>query len=265
MGKASRTKEQRRTDPTLPSHLRKDPEEILADLVVPSIEGKELLVTSAPAGVNDDLPPVMSFYRGGVAVARGICREVCRDDALECVLNATVLFAADAVGLVVDSHATSVRVNPTTGKPWGATRESEMQDLCNELGYCETGLITDTIYIARFERAGHTYWCSLPYHVHHSTEEAAGEVIWVKHSEVGGYGVAEPGHRSKRLEGLIPDTLRDAFAAPICLSTEHVAKVASESNITLEESRHYADMAAVMELMTHGRGRWDVGLATAGS
>jgi hypothetical protein len=121
-----------------------------------------------------------------------------------------------------------------------------MQSLCDKLGYCDTGLVTDMIFIARFERDGRWFSASLPYHAHHSAKGRPGTVVWSEDpQQVTFMSGRTPGKR--QLLGLVPDTIRDAF--------KHAAGGRLDRARRAQADRHFAAV-----LRAGGERRWSIAL-----
>lgn len=119
-----------------------------------------------------DITPNVTFYRDGAQVAHFMGMRVNKYDAIAAVHLGVRLLEADEVVVSLDSHITHVMENPRTGKPWGP---NEMQNLCNDEGACDTGLITDTIVTMRCAPNAPAAMINRKYHVNHTKRE----VHWV--------------------------------------------------------------------------------------
>lgn len=93
-------------------------------------------------------------------------------DAIAIVTLGVRFLDADEVVVSLDSHMTSNPLNPKTGEPWGP---NEMQNLCNDEGACDTGIITDAITTIRIGPDRPSAMISRKYHVNHEKRE----VHWV--------------------------------------------------------------------------------------
>jgi hypothetical protein len=218
-------------------------ERLLAGAVEAARLTKESIVAEAGRRENDVMAPVVVLFRYGKPVATGRCTQVSRDDALELAFYGVQVFGADAVELWNDSTYTTSPTNPVTGRPW---RRGEMQSLCNTLACRETGLVTDMIFIARFERDGRWFSASLPYHPHHSAKGRPGTVVWSEDPQhVVFMSGRTPGKR--QLLGLVPDTIRDAFT--------HAAKNQLDRATRAQADRHFA-----AAFCAGGEGRWSIAL-----
>lgn len=170
----------------------------LAEAKVEQIRAMKNGALADTSRVSHDLTPMLDVWRDGRLVAAIICRQVDRDEALNAAGIAVPGLGADAVVMVFDAHMTSAAVNPATGERWGP---NEMQKLCDDGDACDTGLITDCMVIQEVHRDGSGRLITLPYHVH----KTARTIAWFP----GDDPVA-----STSVEGLIADTLRDAFRQP---------------------------------------------------
>jgi hypothetical protein len=244
----------------------------LADMALPTLVHKEDLVREARPSSNDDISPFVRIYRDGEAVVTAACRDVNVDEALEFAVLAMPAFDADAVTLAVDAHYTKSALNPTTGRPWGP---HEMQNLCDKLGYCETGLITDAISIQRYERSGVNYSAMFPYVAVHSKFERPatkctgqrpnrkkaakrtlrrGHVIWSPRAE---YMTASPGSL-RQTEGRIAATIAQGFAETVDAewSDVHLPELARLVGTSEPDARLQIDVLLIKLIAARGEGRW---------
>lgn len=126
----------------------------------------------------------------------------------DCGLYAARLMASvtncDYILFSFDTHMSQHQNNPTTGKPWAP---GEMQRMCDEEGYCDTGNIRDNLAVAIVRRSdAKIYFASIPYHFH------KGEVMYFDPSPPMSEwdGLGEGGV----MKGTIPDGLREAMTEP---------------------------------------------------
>jgi hypothetical protein len=230
-------------------------ETLLAAIAAAAISAKEKLVAEAEVSDIDDLAPLIQIQRAGSVVATAFCDRVNRDDALEFTLNAVPLYAADAVTLVLDTHYTASSLNPVTGKEWGP---GEMQGLCDTLGYCEKGLLTDALYATCFERDGRWHSGLFPYHAHHSEPGKPGRMSWSTDPAQQIY-LAGGGTSELQLGGFVADTVTEAFSHA-CV--DHAAAIENGAlhGISADQVRFVADCSATRTLLGFGQGRWSVAL-----
>lgn len=119
-----------------------------------------------------DIAPNVTWLRDGVLVANFLGTRVNKYDAIALVVMGSRMLSADEIVVSMDTHISSELINPKTGKPWVP---GEMQNLCNDEGACDTGLITDAISTFRLGKDVPSAMLSRKYHVNHATRE----VHWV--------------------------------------------------------------------------------------
>lgn len=198
---------------------------------------KQSRVSEAEVGHNDDIGPVLEFFRGGEMVCTVFCTQVNRDHGLEAAYQLAPALEADAVTMAVDAHYTNRMNDPRTGKPW---EPHSMQNFCNEEGACDLGLITDCIYSMKAHRDGTFLWSNRPYHVHHASEDAPGEVVWIDEIHEGKTMPRFGGHDSttmaagQGMSGLVPDALFEALNQPSL--EERLKDAATTEDEALKES-----------------------------
>lgn len=87
-----------------------------------------------------------------------------RDAMLHAARVMGLITGADYLVACFDSHASKSMINPVTGREWGP---HEMQNLCDQQGFCETGLIRDELVVAIVRRSdAKIRMQTLPYHFH---------------------------------------------------------------------------------------------------
>lgn len=107
----------------------------------------------------------------------------------------------DYLLLSYDTHATTLAVNPNTGQPWGP---GEMQKMCDDEGFCDTGQMRDNLVITVIRRSDqkiHNHF--IPYHFH------KGGLMFFEETDLDEW-VDDEKHRHG---GRIPDALRAIMAA----------------------------------------------------
>lgn len=260
----------------------KEMEELAEKEIGPFLESmqrrKADLVRDAKPGQNDDITPWIDLYRDGKHVASVLCSRVDRDQALEAIHALVPSMEIDRVSLCVDAHMATQMTNPETGKDWGP---NEMQGLCDRLGYCETGLITDCIYIVDHTRDGRQLWGQALYHAHHSADDKPGEVVWVENrrpsdddsdDKVMPKFMGARGESSAwRLGGYVTDVIESAFKVPTF--DQRVAELGREDEstrkvlesldelrqgLTPEEERAHRDCGIAKGFMLAKRGEYAV-------
>lgn len=163
---------------------------------------KESAVAAATNGEIDDVPPFVEFHRDGEPFMLFITAQIDRDMALTAIMLGVPIFAIDEMYLMFDAHMSREMNNPATGKPWGP---GGMQKACDEDGACSLGVITDCLTFMSMTRDGEVSMANVPYHV-----DKTNHVVCWHDDEF--RATKEEG--AVKLEGLVPDRIRDAFAAP---------------------------------------------------
>lgn len=140
-----------------------------------------------------------------------------RDAGLHAATLLASITGCDYIVLSFDTHATSLQHNPKTGKPWGP---GEMQAMCDEEGFCETGQMVDVLQVAVVRRSdAKIRMKGIPYHFHQ------GNLIFYDAMPDGipmGFDEWEHGD-TQTTGGVMPDALRAAMRAPTVNSyrTQH--------------------------------------------
>lgn len=124
-----------------------------------------------------------------------------RDAGLHAATIMASTTGCDYIMFSYDTHVTSLRNNPKTGEPW---KRGEMQAMCDEEGFCETGQMTDNLVMTLVDRAGHLYFAGIPYHFH------KGEVMFYEEKPP----LDELTTDGTEMSGIIPDGLREAMSGP---------------------------------------------------
>lgn len=112
-----------------------------------------------------------------------------------------------------DTHMSSKQNNPVTGEPWKA---GEMQNLCDEQGYCDTGNIRDNLVVCIIRRSDlKLRFESIPYHFHKPNGVDSEIMFWDNHlmSEWDEDQAENP--IPGQMSGRIPSALREAMSAPL--------------------------------------------------
>lgn len=120
-------------------------------------------------------------------------------------LHAVDIMAACGADFIVfsfDTHMTSLPMNPKTNKPWGP---GEMQAMCDEEGFCDTGQMRDNLVVAIVRRSDlKLYFHSIAYHFHKGELQFFPETHMSEWEDEG-----EPGHG--KMTGTIPNRMREAM------------------------------------------------------
>lgn len=202
-------------------------------------------------GGTGDIPPMVFFERAGAIVATAVAPEVDRDQGLAIAEIGIPGFAADAVTWVADTHMAKTPTNPATGKPWGP---NEMQNACDNDGACAVGVLQDALLLVRVERHLGMRTTHLPYDV----DKAKRATTW--------HDVVEFDAKGMDVQGLIPETLREAFAE----RTTRAALIAQNAlPIGLPERQQQSVDAVIVTLLKAGGAtvviRTEAGLTAVGS
>lgn len=165
------------------------------------------VVSDRKAGQNDDLAPVLDFRRDpdDETVALVFCVNVDRDEALQAASVGVPGWEADHLICLLDAHQSDERFL----EHYGHTPDPfELQDLCDNEGACELGLITDAIMILEAWRSGRLRMTNVPYHVH----KTARTVHWIEDDRFACFDTEE--HKDGGLAGIVPEALRHFFTIP---------------------------------------------------
>jgi len=161
------------------------------------------------AGNEDHVPAMVeAWVEGEGPVWSAMVADVGESSPRDCALFAASIMSritgADYILFCVDTHMSHSQVNPTTGKPWAP---GEMQRMCDEEGYCDTGNIRDNLMVAIVRRSdAKIYMTGIPYHFH------KGEVMYFDPQPPMDEWNDEGG--VKQMGGTIPDTLRQVIQQP---------------------------------------------------
>lgn len=205
---------------------------------------KEQAVADMEDRGTDDIQPLIEVWRDGEPILFIMCPNVDRDEGLDAAYYSIRGLAADRIVMMLDAHVTKNMTNPKTGKPWGP---GEMQAACDDDGACNLGLITDCLVINDVSRDGNFTMHTLPYHVN----KDAKEVHWQE---------GENEHTMKeddesKLEGLIPNVLRDAFAKPTFFDeySKQIGLSPEEAGLSKVEAQAMQDSVTVFRMLTMGQ------------
>lgn len=169
---------------------------------------KEGLVAEAAPDENDDVCPIVEGRRNNETKVLVTCHDVDKRQAFMASRIIASGVECDEIWLALDTHASNSRINPVTGKPWGM---GEMQNLCDNEGACELGLITDAMVLMQETRdRSQAAFVQLPYHVHKTDRS----VRWVTENDLIADSMDED-NSSVRFSGLVVDEVREAFELPL--------------------------------------------------
>lgn len=166
-----------------------------------------------------DISPHVAFFRDGEQIASFLALEVNKQHAIAAVTIGASMLDADEVVVSMDTHVSSNPINPKTGESW---KPGEMQNLCNDEGACDTGLITDAIATIRVGKDVPTVMLNRKYHVNHTTREVHWVDPWdcaIEHDEAKMTGYVLESFRAAWTQGMPrfpmppkPDGMSDAEA-----------------------------------------------------
>jgi hypothetical protein len=170
---------------------------------------KESMVRKEP---KYDIPPMIEAWRGDHLLSLMV-QDVDRDEGLK-AFGLVCAMQPSVVTFTTDTHQTQSPTNPKTGERW---KEHEMQNLCDNEGACDTGVLIDALMSVAMTPDGHAAMWTSPYHIH----EADRKVMWAPHEglhfeeepvvwEAGKEGVAAIS--GGEIQGLVADRMRQAFS-----------------------------------------------------
>lgn len=203
-------KPRRHTRSAEPTHAEHHKEDILSDWTIPW----EAIVERHRARIEDHdsyIPFFVEAWSIGEDTPRVIT--VIPEAAWPVAPRDAMLYAADVMALclgadyivcVYDTHISKSMINPVTGKKWGP---GEMQNLCDEQGFCDTGIIRDELVVTAIRRSNRKIRLeSLPYHFHR------GELMeFPDRNIVNEWDRTRSDAEGTHSGGLIPDRLRAAM------------------------------------------------------
>lgn len=181
---------------------------------------------------DDDAPSLTVWVNGTETIQP-------RDAMLHAADILTATCEPDYLVLSYDTHMASSPINPTTGKPWG---EHEMQGLCDDQGFCDTGQIRDNLVVNVLRCSDASiYMHCVPYHV------ADGKVQYFPDESVMSEWAGDDPSYDARFQGLIPDSLRRSVRrAPLAARLEQEVGVSlADFQMTPDQERMQRIMAAM--------------------
>lgn len=192
---------------------------------------------------TDDMNGIIEVWRDGDPLLTIFTPDIDRDQALNAVWFTIPAVQADRVVLTMDAHLARNPINPNTGEPWA---HGEMQEACHQDKMCSSGVITDCLIINDVRRDGTYHMYTLPYHIDEAAKEAGGQPVAVHWNDE--MDVWETGGDVSELQGLVPDTIREAF------EKEYDLHSLPAPGLTDEERLAATDAAAITKLVIEGYG-----------
>ena len=178
----------------------------------------------------EPITPMVWLDRDGVRVAAFRCADAWLTDALDLVLNAVPLYAADTVALAFEG--------PAYERPGD--------------------LSANAIHVVRLERTGRWHVGCLPYVVEWSGSPGRGpHVDWLDERLPGLFSSGSRGDELE-LQGLAAAALEEAFARPPLVTEELMAQLQEELDLDAMAARQRADRDVTHVLVAVGRGRWSL-------
>lgn len=160
---------------------------------------KEHLVSNSETG-DADVPPQLFVRRDGRLLCIIFCKQVDRDEGLQAAQLAVPGFAADEITIALDAHGAGQAWMDRMGRH---PDPGELQHVCDNEGFCELGLTTDTIYTIRMCRDGTLDVVDSPYHVN----KTAKQVHWQEQRFMPSV--------QDNFVGIVPDGLKACFEIPL--------------------------------------------------
>ena len=201
-----------------------------------------------------DIPPTIIVERDGEVLAIVISPEIDKRYGLQAASMCQAGFDPDALTMVVDAHIHQGK------RQEGQTMEEAqeeyhkkfpkgMQHACDTEGACATGEITDCLVYHRITRDGKITMVTLPYSYH--GKDGGVPFQWLdgdeRYKDMGNMSETSEG---VRLEGFIPDSLREIMKSPSFFQQiPQLQEVAKANEFTPERVRYHTSRA-IMAMMT---------------
>jgi len=201
-----------------------------------------------------DIPPTIIVERDGEILAIVISPEIDKRYGLQAASMCRVGFDPDALTMVVDAHIheSKRKENQTleeAQEEYHKKFPNGMQHACDTDGACATGEITDCLICHRIARDGKITLVTLPYSYH--GKDGGVPFKWLDEDErYKSMGNMSESDEGVRLEGLIPDSLREIMKMPSILERMPQLKQMSEAKDFTEERVRYHTARAIMAMMT---------------
>lgn len=206
---------------------------------------KTLAVETTERG---DIPPTVIVERDGEVLAVVISPQIQKELGLQAAAMCQAGFDPDALTMVVDAHIRHIVAKE--GQTMEEAQEEYhkqfpkgMQHACDNEGACATGEIVDCLVCHRITRDGQITMVTLPYSYH--GKDGGVPFEWLDEDErYKGMGNMSEGTEGVRLEGFIPDSLREIMKTPsIFEQMAELQEMADANDFTPERVRYHTARA----------------------
>lgn len=186
---------------------------------------KKAKETWLPIDDRGDIPPVIFIEKDGKQLCQVFAPEVNRDLGLMAAELLKMGFDPDTMVILMDAHFAEGKGKMTEEEFAKKFPPGSMQKMCDEQGACELGLITDCILSLQISRDGKIRQATIPYSYHGKGTPFR----WFEDRiSVFDENNGQPGDDDdKKMEGLIPDALREIMAAPAAMQHPVFQQMAS--------------------------------------
>jgi hypothetical protein len=211
---------------------------------------KTLAVENTERG---DIPPTVIVERDGEVLAVVISPQIQKELGLQAAAMCQSGFDPDALTMVVDAHIRHIVAKE--GQTMEEAQEEYhkqfpkgMQHACDNEGACATGEIVDCLVCHRITRDGQITMVTLPYSYH--GKDGGVPFEWLDEDErYKGMGDMSEGTEGVRLEGFIPDSLREIMKTPSIFEQMAELQEMAEANEFTPERVRYHTARAMMAAM----------------
>lgn len=166
-----------------------------------------------------------------------------RDVGLHALKVMSAFADCDYLLFSFDTHATSLLLNPNTGEKW---KQGEMQAMCDQQGFCETGQMRDNLVVAIVRKSDQKIrYEGIPYHFH------KGELMIYDDGTVINEWEENSGVVS--MLGTVPEGMRYAASiGPVSDLMKEAGLNIDDFGLTPEAARQHQIMAGVQTLARMG-------------
>lgn len=201
-----------------------------------------LKVVAVAATKRGDLNPAVIAERKGKIVAIVIAPKLDKHDGLKACEMARVGMAADTITAIFDAHTTLAPIQSVD--EFRQKYPNGMQQACDDQGACETGEISDCLICHRIDRQGQITMSVMPYNYH-------GEGTTFKWNHLHFYTMTSK-EDGTRLEGLIPETLRQVMALESMMHNPMLKGLAPDFGLDDYKRWYHTSRAAMRFLREQG-------------